>query len=81
MNEVLAQGLDLMMVGMGTVFTFLIVLVFLTTFMSTMVNRFFPEAAPEKATQPQAKPASGNVDPVTLAVISDAIKQHRARQK
>lgn len=39
MSELLSAGLDLMLLGMGTVFIFLAVLVFFTTMMSRLLMR------------------------------------------
>ncbi len=79
MSPIVADGLGLSAFGMGTVFTFLIVLIFATTIMSKLVTKFFPEApaAPKKAT---ALPTQG-VDPQLLKVLAAAVKEHRSRQK
>ncbi|MFN3714365.1 MAG: OadG family protein [Alcanivoracaceae bacterium] len=80
METLLEQGLELMLIGMGVVFSFLILLVVLTTLMSWVVNRFFPEAQPQPVPVPALTPAAtGAVDSTTLRVIEDAIRQHRAR--
>jgi oxaloacetate decarboxylase (Na+ extruding) subunit gamma len=80
METLLEQGLELMLIGMGVVFSFLILLVGLTTLMSWVVNRFFPDAAPQPAAAPMLTPApTATVDSTTLRVIEDAIRQHRAR--
>ena len=65
-NELLAQGVELMLVGMGTVFVFLTLLVFATTLMSRLVMHFQP--APSDA------PSSDDV-----AAITAAIAAHRNR--
>lgn len=66
-------GLQLMLIGMGTVFVFLTALVGITTLMSKLVNRFFPEAAP------QANVSSDPNEPsaAELAAIAAAIATHR----
>ncbi len=79
--SILEQGFDLMLFGMGTVFVFLTLLVFATRIMSWAVNRFFPEPEPIMAASP-AQPSPGStaaVDPKVLAVIQEAIHQHRAK--
>ena len=77
--SLVAQGLELMVFGMGVVFVFLTMLVFVTGFMSKLVNKIAPvqEAAPV----PVRAAAPQGVDPQLLKVLSAAVKEHRARQK
>jgi oxaloacetate decarboxylase gamma subunit len=72
----ISQGLDLMLYGMGTVFTFLTLLVGLTSLMSRAVMRFSPEEAiePEVTTH---QIHSAIVDKKIVKVIQAAIDQHR----
>lgn len=79
MSELVSQGLTLTVFGMGTVFVFLTILVFATSIMSTLVNKFAPEAAPAIAKAPQ--PQTQSVDPQLVKVLSAAVKQYRANQK
>ena len=69
----LAQGVDLMLVGMGTVFTFLTLLVGATSAMSALVERFLPEP------DPAAVIASGSSrpDPELVAAIGAAVAAYR----
>jgi oxaloacetate decarboxylase gamma subunit len=78
--SLVTQGLELMVFGMGTVFVFLTMLVFVTTIMSRLVLKYAPEpeVVPAKSAR---KPAQGGVDPQLLKVLSAAVKEHRARQK
>ena len=78
--SLVAQGLELMAFGMGTVFAFLTILVFITSFMSKLVTKLTPEevATPAPAA---AGPQTQGVDPQLLKVLSAAVKEHRARQK
>ena len=75
-------GLELVLMGMGTVFTFLILLIFLTTLMSKTIAVF-----EEKMVQPAAitSPASDNANKMTdemlSIVIAKAIQQHRSNKK
>ena len=71
MSALLASGLELMLVGMGTVFFFLTVLVGATTLMSRLVERFSPPIASEP---------EGTVSAEQVAAISAAIKLHRSRR-
>jgi len=61
------QGLELMVAGMGTVFVFLTVLVFATSWMSALVRRFAPV--------PMAEEAGASEEEV--AAITAAIVRHR----
>ena len=68
MSVFFEQGLELLLVGMGSVFTFLTLLVFCSMLMSKLVSRFSPESGRE------------NTDEAKLiAVISAAIAAHRNR--
>jgi len=71
--DLLGQGLELMLVGMGTVFVFLSALVLATTLMSRLVVRFEGE--------PPATGAGGGADEAEeVAAISAAIAAHRRRR-
>lgn len=79
--SLVSQGLELMTFGMGVVFVFLTALVFLTTLMSTLVNKIAPE---KPAAISAAAPVSAStqvVDPQLLKVLATAVKEHRSRQK
>jgi len=67
-NELLDQGLTLMLAGMGTVFTFLTVLVLAMTLMSRLLARF------------QDQPASDDPGDEEVAAIGAAIARHRYNQ-
>ena len=72
----ISQGLDLMLFGMGTVFTFLTLLVGITTVMSTTVMRF----AKDEAVDAQANSNdihTALIEPRIIKVIQAAIDQHR----
>ena len=62
-----------MILGMGTVFVFLVVMIACMNIMSTLINRYFPE--------PKASadvPAQGSQDKKKIvAAITAAIKYHR----
>jgi oxaloacetate decarboxylase gamma subunit len=74
-QDIMQQGIDLMIFGMGTVFVFLTVLVVSMTLMSIIVQRSFPEAPEPLAVAPRAP--VGVTDPKLLAIIKAAIDKHR----
>ncbi|WP_022963265.1 OadG family protein [Halopseudomonas pelagia] len=79
-SELIMEGAELMLLGMGSVFVFLILLVVVTTVMSRVLTRFFPEAIPvPRAPAKRPKASSAGIDPELIAVIGAAIKQHRSR--
>ena len=78
-----AQGLELMLYGMGTVVLFLALLVLVTTVMSGVIGRYFPEpttAAPARPARPSAPAAAGTPDSEVVAAITAALRQHRNRK-
>lgn len=76
-QSLMQQGVELMYFGMGSVFVFLTLLVILTTIMSALVRRFVKPESP--ATPAPAARGTAHQDSHLLAVISEAIKQHRSR--
>lgn len=77
-QTLMQQGVELMLFGMGTVFIFLTLLVLLTTVMSSLIQRFVKPELPVEPARVAAAPG-GQPDSQLLAVITEAIKQHRAR--
>jgi len=70
MLELLSQGLTLMCIGMGVVFAFLGLLVFLTQQLSYWVNKLSPEVS--------SRPVNDSLeDSELIVVISTAIQQYR----
>jgi oxaloacetate decarboxylase gamma subunit len=67
-NDLINEGLTLMLAGMGTVFVFLTILVIVTTAMSRLIMRF--------------SPAAGSTDPTDdeVAAISAAVARHRRKK-
>ncbi len=76
-ENIISQGLELMLFGMGTVIVFLTLLVICTSAMSALVNRYAP--APEAGGADAAAPPA-NADATLVAVISAAIHKHRSRR-
>lgn len=66
-----------MLYGMGTVVVFLTLLVFVTSFMSMVVERYFPPAP-----EPESRPRGSTLADATLmAVITAAIHKHRSSRR
>lgn len=81
-QDIVAQGLELMLYGMGTVVVFLGLLVLVTRAMSTLVNRFFPELDVPVAVSLAGRKTGPSVaaEDEVVAAISAAISQHRNRK-
>ena len=79
MDNLLSEGLTLMVFGMGFVFTFLTLLVVVTTYMSKLVVRFEPAPQP-KATSSRSIPpvAVQQGSDELVAVISAAVHKYRS---
>ncbi|MGX5220085.1 OadG family protein [Pseudomonas segetis] len=80
-TNLVLEGVELMLFGMGSVFVFLTLLVLSIRIMSRLLERYTPVAAPTPASAPMAvvdaaqEPAAD-----VLEAIQAAIHQHRARR-
>jgi len=85
MSDLVIQGLELAMMGMGFVFVFLILLVLLTTLLSTLVRLTEPDipadvGMPGVGAQDREAGVSQEGNARLIAVITAAIREHRDRQ-
>lgn len=64
-TNLVVQGLELMLVGMATVFVFLVLLVVATTMMSSLVQRLQPALAEDAVSEEE------------IAAITIAVARHR----
>ncbi len=71
--NLVVEGLKFMMVGMGIVFTFLVLLVICMNLMSRAINRYFPE--PNQATIPKESSRAEQLKKV--AAIAGAIHHNK----
>jgi oxaloacetate decarboxylase gamma subunit len=76
MTELMSSGVELMFAGMGIVFLFLTMLVVAINIMSSLVQRFFPDAP-----APVATTVSSGIDKSVIAAITAAVHQHRSKHK
>ncbi|MCY4426901.1 MAG: OadG family transporter subunit [Halieaceae bacterium] len=74
-ENLLGQGVELMLFGMATVIAFLTLLVLATSLMSLLIKRFFPSPS-RGAGQP---PDAGLSEDARLGIISAAIHRHRSK--
>lgn len=78
-NSLLQQGIELMLYGMGTVVTFLILLIFATILMTSFLGKYFKEEPIEIKKTPKAT----NIikDDKLNKIIKKAIDQYRVDNK
>ena len=79
MAEMMSSGIELMVAGMGIVFLFLTMLVVAINIMSSLVQRFFPDA-PASQMAAAASMSSG-IDKSIIDAITAAVHQHRSKHK
>lgn len=75
------ESIKIMLLGMGTVFVFLTIMVYMTKLMSKLVLKYLPE--PSKAPQPVSVPVtSANTnEKAKVAAIIAALQHHQKLQK
>lgn len=73
------ESVKIMLLGMGTVFLFLIIMSYLTQLMSKMILKYAPETplSPEPTPRAQAKRSD---DKAKVAAIAAAIHHHQTTQ-
>lgn len=79
--ELISKGVELMFLGMGTVFVFLAVLVFVVGKMSVVVKNIekrYPPPAPKAKKRSPAPAASAGAD--HIAAISAAVHRYRTQR-
>ena len=75
MNELLSTGIEVMLLGMGIVYSFLALLIVAIKTMSAVMQRYFPELP---VSHPQHGAVHGD-DPGTVAAIAAAVHQYRMK--
>ena len=78
-ESLISQGVELMIFGMGTVFVFLILLVFSTMLLSFLVNAFGLADAEVDPIPLAQRPATDNHR--LVAVVTAALTLHRKRRR
>ncbi len=79
-SELLLEGVELMLFGLGFVFLFLVLLVLVIRVMSWVVGQFAAKAPAAVSVPLAVKSASAEPSADVLAAIQSAIHQHRARR-
>jgi oxaloacetate decarboxylase gamma subunit len=79
-SELLLEGVELMLFGLGFVFLFLVLLVLVIRVMSRLIEAFASKTPVPAALPPVARHADEAPSAELLAAIQSAINQHRARR-
>ena len=79
MNEMMSSGIELMLIGMGIVFAFLAMLIVMVNVMTSVIQRFFPEAPMVVVTPASA--STTHTDAGIIAAITAAVHQYRDKYK
>lgn len=77
MDNLMSEGLNLMVFGMGFVFVFLTLLVFATGIMSKLIAKVAPEAPPKPAKPKVAVAAATTGGDELVAVMTAAVHRFR----
>ncbi|TDQ39526.1 OadG family protein [Thiopseudomonas denitrificans] len=78
-GQLLLEGLELMLIGMGLVFVFLVMLIGCTRLMSLLLQRATVHETTSAVATSIPVPAGPVPDADTLAAIRLALRQHRSR--
>lgn len=76
-TNLVVEGFKFLVIGMGTVFVFLAIMIFLMGIMSNLVHKFFPEVQPKPVSSAQNTQNTQNNQQKVVAAITAAIKHHR----
>ncbi|QOY52931.1 OadG family protein [Candidatus Sulfurimonas baltica] len=76
-TNLVIEGFKFMGLGMGTVFLFLIIMIFAMGLMSKMVAKFFPEVKVSEKVAAATAVNTQNKNKKIVAAITAAIKHHR----
>jgi oxaloacetate decarboxylase gamma subunit len=79
-SELLLEGVELMLFGMGFVFLFLVSLVLIIRVMSRVIELFAAKTPIQASVPLTVKSAADEPSADVLAAIQSAIHQHRARR-
>ena len=71
------ESVKFMLLGMGTVYIFLIIMVFIMNLMSKIINKYFPEPNPSTSPTQKQTASNANEKPKVVAAITAAIMHHK----
>ncbi|MCW8906874.1 MAG: OadG family protein [Sedimenticola sp.] len=78
-SELMIEGVNLMLLGMGSVFLFLSILVLALSGVARLSNRFATDDDRDSSRPPTATPRAATESEEIIAVITAAISRYRQR--
>ncbi|AXX87101.1 OadG family protein [Malaciobacter marinus] len=72
-ENIIIEALKFMVLGMGVVFSFLIILIFVLKGQAALISKYFPEKEKQPVKKPQAPVASNSTK---IAAIMAAVQHH-----
>lgn len=69
------EALKFMILGMGVVFSFLVIMIFMLKGQTSLINRYFSKKTEQNKTK--HSPTSNMLDPTKVAAIIGAIQHHK----
>lgn len=79
--NLVTEGLKFMVLGMSTVFLFLVIMVGVLQVQSAIIMKFFPKPATEPSASSGTTTSSAPDDATRIAVITAAIQMFRRKQR
>lgn len=73
--NVIFEALKFMMLGMGVVFSFLVILIFVLKGQKNLLTKYFPEK--EKKPAKRVQPAAATNNSAKIAAITAAVQHHK----
>lgn len=71
--DLVSEALKFMMLGMGVVFSFLIIMIFVLKAQAALLTKYFPEKGKENVKRPQA---NASRETAKIAAIVAAVQHH-----
>ncbi|RXJ87592.1 sodium pump decarboxylase subunit gamma [Arcobacter sp. CECT 8985] len=76
-HNMIIEALKFMVLGMGVVFSFLIIMIFVLKGQATFISKYFPAKEKQPLSKPQAPQATATSDSTKVAAIIAAVQHHK----
>lgn len=75
--NLIVEALKFMMLGMGVVFSFLVILIFVLKAQAALITKYFPEKEKTTTLKPQSTNSSATNQSAKIAAIVAAVQHHK----